>query len=116
MALGDGGARELAAEFGASEVLERVLGVVAGPNWDPDVVTADLDELDRVFRDHGFDGGLTEGFRSFRSLPDTGPHGFVEVWMCPAARCSRVDVAGGENPSPMCAILQGPCTLRKLAK
>jgi hypothetical protein len=113
--LGRGEVREIAAELGVTQPLERVLSAVRDSgSWDEPAVSADLDELDSAFSGWGLDGGLTGQFRSFRTVPGTGAHPVVDVWMCPARRCSRVVPAVRDDPAPVCAVTQASCTLRRL--
>lgn len=113
--LGHGEVQEIAAELGVTPPLERVLSAVrVGGSWDEASVAADLDELDAAFSRWGLDGGLTGQFRSFRVLPGTGTHPVVDVWMCPAGRCSRVVAAARDDPAPVCAVTQASFTLRRL--
>jgi hypothetical protein len=113
--LGSGEVQQIAAELGVTPPLERVLGAVRDDrSWVEAAVSADLDELDAAFKRWGLDGGLTGRFRSFRDLPGTGGHPVVDVWMCPAGRCSRVVPAARDDPAPVCAVTQASCTLRRL--
>ena len=113
---GQGEVGEIASELGVAPTLARVLGAVRGDSgpWNEVALTADLDQLDAAFTRWGVDGGLTGQLLALRPLPNTGAHPrVVEVWMCPARRCSRVDPAVG-GPAPVCAVTAGPCTLREV--
>jgi hypothetical protein len=113
--LGRGEVQQIAEELGVAPPLERVLSAVRnGEPWDAVAVSADLDELDAAFKRWGLDGGLTGQFRSFSYLPATDAHPVVDVWMCPAGRCSRVVPATRDDPTPVCAVTQASCTLRRL--
>ena len=114
--LGHGDVEDVAAELGVTQALARVLGAVresSGP-WDEAALSADLDELDVAFTGWGIDGGLTGQVRSFRPLQGAGAHPVVDVWMCPAGRCSRAVPVTSDGGTPVCAVTEGPCTLRRL--
>lgn len=113
--LAQGEVRDIAEELGVAPALDRVLGAVRDDvPWDDAAVAADLDELDEAFSRWEIDGGLTGQHRSFEALSGTNKHPVIDVWMCPAERCSRVVPATRDTPGPACAITQTRCTLRRL--
>jgi hypothetical protein len=74
-------------------------------------VNGDLDRLDDMLLRAGYAAGLGAD-RSSTQLPGLGGgHPVLEVLVCPADRCDRVQTA--TDPVPECAVLHRP--LRRLA-
>jgi hypothetical protein len=112
--LADGEVRDIAEGLGVAPALDRVVAAVRDDlPWDDAAVAADLDELDDAFSGWEVDG-LTKQHRSFETLPGTSIHPVIDVWMCPAERCTRVVPAMRDVPGPICTIMQTRCRLRRL--
>ncbi|MGW0769253.1 hypothetical protein [Streptomyces sp. NPDC002676] len=105
--LGGGGLRAIAVDAGAAEPLDRILAELRG-DVGQERLAAALLELHAALIRYGVAGGLAPTVRrQYRASPasSAGSLPTIEVWACPAGRCSRWHaVADALDEPPTCEV------------